>query len=146
MADIPRIKFSQQRRNRNPPVDPVNSMLSYGYTLLYYNLCSLVRVRGLNPHVGFLHPVRSGHPALVSDDKIRRQVANCLQNYGQRVQYSIFECHVTEREFKRLRGTIAGKIDKEDSVRWYPVCRWCRQKIGRQGVGRLTDDPEYFRV
>ena len=54
-------------RTRQPPGDPVNSMLSYGYTLLYYNLYSLLRARGLNPHVGFLHQIRVGHPALVSD-------------------------------------------------------------------------------
>lgn len=54
-------------RNRQPPLDPVNALLSYGYTLLYYNIYSFIRVRGLNPHVGFLHPLRAGHPALVSD-------------------------------------------------------------------------------
>ena len=54
-------------RTRQPPKDPVNAMLSYGYTLLYYNIYSFLRARGLNPHVGFLHPVRAGHPALVSD-------------------------------------------------------------------------------
>ena len=54
-------------RKRQPPPDPVNSMLSYGYTLLFYNVYSLLRARGLNPHVGFLHPMRPGHPALVSD-------------------------------------------------------------------------------
>lgn len=54
-------------RTRQPPQDPINSMLSYGYTLLYYNLYSFLRARGLNPHVGFLHSVRAGHPALVSD-------------------------------------------------------------------------------
>ncbi|HID70363.1 MAG TPA: group II intron reverse transcriptase/maturase [Desulfobacterales bacterium] len=54
-------------RRKKPPPDPINSLFSYGYTLLYYNLYSLVRGRGLNPHVGFLHPVRPGHPALVSD-------------------------------------------------------------------------------
>ncbi len=54
-------------RTRQPPGDPVNAMLSYGYTLLYYNIYSFLRSRGLNPHVGFLHPIRAGHPALVSD-------------------------------------------------------------------------------
>ena len=54
-------------RTRQPPRDPVNAMLSYGYTLLYYNLYSFLRARGLNPQVGFLHPIRMGHPALVSD-------------------------------------------------------------------------------
>lgn len=54
-------------RNRQPPTDPVNALLSYGYTLLFYNLYSFLRARGLNPQVGFYHQVRVGHPALVSD-------------------------------------------------------------------------------
>jgi len=54
-------------RNRQPPGDPINALLSYGYTLLYYNVYSLIRARGLNPHVGYLHPMRAGHPALASD-------------------------------------------------------------------------------
>ncbi len=54
-------------RNKQPPTDPVNAMLSYGYTLLYYNIYSFLRSRGLNPHIGYLHPMRMGHPALVSD-------------------------------------------------------------------------------
>lgn len=54
-------------RKRQPPPDPVNALLSFGYTLLFYNVFSLMKVRGLNPHVGFLHPIRQGHPALVSD-------------------------------------------------------------------------------
>ena len=55
------------KRIRQPPTDPVNSLLSYGYTILFYNIYALLRARGLNPHVGHLHPLRSGHPALVSD-------------------------------------------------------------------------------
>lgn len=54
-------------RKRQPPPDPVNSLLSYGYTLLYYNLLTLVLARGLQPHLGVLHSPRSGHHALVSD-------------------------------------------------------------------------------
>jgi CRISPR-associated protein Cas1 len=54
-------------RTRQPPTDPVNALLSYGYTLLFYNLYSFLRARGLNPHVGLYHQVRAGHPALVSD-------------------------------------------------------------------------------
>ena len=55
------------KRNKKPPIDPVNAMLSYGYTLLFYNVYTLLRTRGLNPHVGTLHPLRQGHPALASD-------------------------------------------------------------------------------
>lgn len=42
-------------------------MLSYGYTLLFYNIYTFLRARGMNPHVGYLHPLRAGHPALASD-------------------------------------------------------------------------------
>lgn len=56
-----------RKRVRQPPTDPINSMLSYGYTLLFYNVYSLARARGINAHVGFLHPLRAGHPALISD-------------------------------------------------------------------------------
>ncbi|MCI4626031.1 MAG: CRISPR-associated endonuclease Cas1 [Candidatus Magnetoovum sp. WYHC-5] len=54
-------------RKKQPPTDPVNSMLSYGYTLLFYNFYALVRSHGLHPYAGFLHGIRHGHPALVSD-------------------------------------------------------------------------------
>ncbi|WP_448872438.1 group II intron reverse transcriptase/maturase [Desulfobulbus propionicus] len=54
-------------RQRRPPPDPVNALFSYGYTILFHNTCSLLLARGLNPHVGYLHAVRRGHPALVSD-------------------------------------------------------------------------------
>ena len=49
------------------PTDGINAMQSYGYTLLFYNIYSLLRSRGLNPQVGFLHALRPGYPALASD-------------------------------------------------------------------------------
>ena len=54
-------------RNRQPPLDPVNALLSYGYTLLYWNIYALLRARGLNPHWGAYHALRPGHAALASD-------------------------------------------------------------------------------
>ncbi len=54
-------------RNKQPPTDPINALFSYGYTLLFHNTYSLIKVAGLNPHIGFLHPARRGHPALASD-------------------------------------------------------------------------------
>lgn len=54
-------------RARQPPPDPVNAVLSYAYTLLFHNVYALLRAHGLNPNVGFLHPLRAGHAALASD-------------------------------------------------------------------------------
>lgn len=55
------------RRVRRPPTDPVNSLLSLGYTLLFYNVYALIRARGLHPYVGHLHTMRDRHPSLASD-------------------------------------------------------------------------------
>lgn len=49
-----------------------------------------------------------------------RRVAKECQNYGQRVQNSVFECVLTEAQFALLRNKITSIIDEEkDSVRFY---------------------------
>jgi CRISPR-associated protein Cas1 len=47
--------FTFTVRNRRPPQDPVNSLLSFGYTLLFNNVLSLLLAEGLNPYLGNLH-------------------------------------------------------------------------------------------
>jgi CRISPR-associated protein Cas1 len=47
--------FSLTGRTRRPPKDPVNSLLSFGYTLLLNNVLSLILAEGLNPYLGNLH-------------------------------------------------------------------------------------------
>jgi CRISPR-associated protein Cas1 len=70
-------------RRRQPPTDPVNSMLSFGYTLLFYNTFAMVKSHGLHPYVGFFHEIRSGHPALVSDliEEFRSPIVESLILY-----------------------------------------------------------------
>lgn len=60
-------KFSFQGRNRQPPRDPFNSLLSFGYTLLLYDIYGAIVSKGLHPYAGFMHQDRRGHPALASD-------------------------------------------------------------------------------
>lgn len=51
--------------------------------------------------------------------RLRRMAKEC-QNYGQRVQNSVFECVLTESQFALLRNKITSIIDEEkDSVRFY---------------------------
>lgn len=54
-------------RRRRPPPDPVNSLLSFGYTLLVYNIQSSVHTVGLDPFLGFLHATEYSRPSLVLD-------------------------------------------------------------------------------
>lgn len=59
--------FEFNGRNRRPPKDPVNALLSFGYTLLFNNIYAMIRLHRMNPYVGMLHEERAGHPALASD-------------------------------------------------------------------------------
>ena len=54
-------------RQRRPPPDPVNAMLSFGYTLLANDAIAALGVAGLDPAVGFLHQARWGRPSLALD-------------------------------------------------------------------------------
>ncbi len=60
-------EFRFEKRSRRPPLDPVNSMLSLGYTLLMYEIYTVIVNCGLCPGFGFLHSLRKDHPALASD-------------------------------------------------------------------------------
>jgi group II intron reverse transcriptase/maturase/CRISPR-associated endonuclease Cas1 len=54
-------------RHRQPPPDPVNAMLSFGYTLLYNHVSTALTVAGLDPRIGLMHSGRGRHHALASD-------------------------------------------------------------------------------
>ncbi|OIP92211.1 MAG: subtype I-C CRISPR-associated endonuclease Cas1 [Syntrophobacterales bacterium CG_4_8_14_3_um_filter_49_14] len=59
--------FSFQERNRRPPLDNVNALLSFIYTLLVHDIRSALETVGLDPAVGFLHRDRPGRPGLALD-------------------------------------------------------------------------------
>lgn len=49
-----------------------------------------------------------------------RRVANVCKNYGQRVQFSVFECNVDPAQWTALRQALIDEIDREyDSLRFY---------------------------
>ncbi|GIW89759.1 MAG: CRISPR-associated endonuclease Cas1 [Pirellulaceae bacterium] len=54
-------------RVRRPPTDPVNVLLSYGYTVLLQNVLGAVLTVGLDPYVGFLHRLEYNRPSLALD-------------------------------------------------------------------------------
>ena len=54
-------------RVRRPPTDPVNSLLSFGYTLMVYGMQAAVHTVGLDPFLGFLHAAKHSRPSLVLD-------------------------------------------------------------------------------
>lgn len=60
-------EYSFKGRSKQPPRDKFNSLLSFGYTLLMYDVYSAINISGLNPYAAFLHQDRERHPTLASD-------------------------------------------------------------------------------
>lgn len=54
-------------RRHRPPPDPINALLSLGYTLLYQAMQGMIGIVGLDPYQGFFHQMKPGHAALASD-------------------------------------------------------------------------------
>jgi len=72
----------------------------------------------------------------IINDKRRNKVLNELKNYGNRVQYSVFECDISKNQIEELRAELYRIIDKgEDSVRYYFLCGSCVEKIIVDGKG-----------
>ena len=59
--------FTMHGRNRRPPLDPMNGLLSFLYTLLLNDCISAVEGVGLDSQMGFLHAMRPGRPSLGLD-------------------------------------------------------------------------------
>lgn len=59
--------FTFHERSRRPPKDPVNALLSLGYTLVFNELFALAAAHGLDPYLGFLHGAAYGRPSLALD-------------------------------------------------------------------------------
>ncbi|RJP30171.1 MAG: CRISPR-associated endonuclease Cas1 [Candidatus Omnitrophota bacterium] len=60
-------EFTFSGRNRRPPRDPVNSLLSFGYTLLSGEVFAAVSAHGLDPYLGFFHEIHYGRASLCFD-------------------------------------------------------------------------------
>ena len=63
--DLPGFEFA--RRTRRPPTDPVNALLSFGYSMLTRTLLTALAAVGLDPYMGLYHRPRHGRPALALD-------------------------------------------------------------------------------
>ncbi|MEK4518090.1 CRISPR-associated endonuclease Cas2 [Paenibacillus sp. FSL H8-0122] len=69
-----------------------------------------------------------------------RRVAKVCQNYGQRVQSSVFECIVEAAQFTELKLKLKDIIDqKEDSLRFYQLGKNYKNKVEHVGIKESFD-------
>ncbi|MGO9056433.1 MAG: CRISPR-associated endonuclease Cas1 [Candidatus Binataceae bacterium] len=97
--------FDFVHRNRRPPLDPVNAMLSFAYSLLTKDLTIICHSVGFDPFVGFFHQPRFGRPALALDllEEFRPLIADSA------VLSAINTRMVTSGDFIRVGSAVSLK-------------------------------------
>lgn len=102
--------FAFTRRSRRPPLDPVNALLSFAYTLLARDCAAALEGVGLDPYVGFLHRSRPGRTSLALDlmEELRsvyadRFVVTCIN------QKTILPKHCEKQESTAVLLTEEGR-------------------------------------
>lgn len=83
----------------------------------------------------------------ISDDRRRLRLADALKDFGERVQLSVFECHLDDRQLDRLRHRVVSIIEAaQDSVRIYRLCASCHESLETLGQAEKTGDPKVYIV
>ncbi len=85
--------FTFRTRSRRPPLDPVNALLSFLYTLLMHDVRAACEASGLDAAVGFLHRDRPGRPGLALD-----LMEELRPYYADRLALSLINRQLLRRE------------------------------------------------
>ena len=149
-------------RNRRPPTDPFNSVISLGYSILMNIIYAEIETRGLNPYFGFMHRDAEKHPTLASDlieewrapivDALAMSLFNGREILKEHFYYDTENpgCFVTKDGLKIILNKLEKKL-KTDSkyLAYLDYAVNFRRAIGMQ-AGRLASaieegDPEIYQ-
>ncbi|MCE5228986.1 type I-C CRISPR-associated endonuclease Cas1c [bacterium] len=113
--------FSFTVRSRRPPLDPVNALLSFLYTMLAHDVRAALEGVGIDPQVGFLHRLRPGRPSLALDlmEELRAPLADRL------VLTLINRQQVKPSDFSIGES---GEVRMHDTIRKEVLLAWQRRK------------------
>lgn len=105
-----------EKRNRRPPEDPVNAMLSLCYTMLHYEIVREIEVIGLDPTIGFYHQFEYGRESLACDlvEPYRPDVDRFVYEIFRRREF-------TARDFAEDDERPGCYLKKGSRKRFYPL-------------------------
>lgn len=113
--------FAFSNRNRRPPLDPVNALLSFAYSLLTHDCASALESVGLDAYVGFLHRDRPGRTSLALD--LMEELRPCM---ADRFVLTLINNRIVGRQdFDFLEN---GAVFLSDSGRRAVLKRWQERK------------------
>lgn len=153
--------FGFSNRNRRPPADPVNALLSLGYAMLTRTFVVALSAVGLDPYCGFYHQPRFGRPALALDmmepfrpviaDSVAVQVINNAEVAPGDFVQSGPACNLKPSGRKAFIAAFERRLDQETT---HPLFGYrvsmrrlievqCRL-LGRHLMGEIEDYPHYL--
>ena len=113
-------EFSFSGRTKRPPLDEVNALLSFMYTMLRIEVVSALETVGLDPYSGFMHTLRAGRPSLALD------MVEELRGIVERFVLNIVNMKILSKDdFLKKEG---GSIMMADDVKRKLLAAW-REKL-----------------
>ena len=112
--------FRFEYRNKRPPLDNVNSMLSFVYTLYTNEFAAALETVGLDSYIGYLHALRSGRSSLACD---LVEEARCL---AERFVISTINLRIVTDDY--FEKQVSGAVWLNDSGRKKVITRWQEKK------------------
>lgn len=115
--------FHMENRNRRPPLDPMNALLSFLYTLLAHDCASALEAVGLDSYVGFMHQDRPGRQSLALD-----LMEEFRSIYVDRLAVTLVnQREITKQNFKR---TESGAVLLNNKGKETVLQAWQKKKQG----------------
>ncbi len=115
-----KVPFTFELRSKRPPLDPINAMLSFVYTLLTVEYASALETVGLDSYIGFCHALRSGRASLACD---MVEESRCI---AERFVITLLNLQVIgEKDFEKQ---VSGAIWLNEEGRKKVLSRWQEKK------------------
>lgn len=115
-----KVPFTFEFRTKRPPLDPVNAVLSFVYTLLTSEFAAALETVGLDSYIGFCHALRSGRSSLACD---LVEEARCI---AERFVITLLNLQIIgEKDFEKQ---ISGAVWLNDEGRKKVLTRWQEKK------------------
>ena len=113
--------FRMEGRSRRPPLDPLNALLSFLYTLLAHDCAAALEGVGLDPQTGYLHALRPGRPSLALDlmEEFRSVLAD-------RVALSLI--NLNQIDARGFTTSESGAVVMKEDVRKSVLKAWQQKK------------------
>ncbi len=116
----PKVPFSFELRTKRPPLDPINALMSFVYTLATAEYAAALETVGLDSYIGFCHTLRSGRSSLACD---LVEEARCIV---ERFVISMLNLQIVgEKDFEKQ---ISGAVWLNDEGRKKVLTKWQEKK------------------